>query len=80
MPPQWRADFAHIESRTLNEIEGRLNEERHNRPQGFVADAEKNLQAALADWRVLRLTELQITASLIQRIVSFVWTAGVKSV
>jgi very-short-patch-repair endonuclease len=76
-----RADFAHIESRTLIEIEGGLwIQGRHNRPQGFAADAEKYLEAALAGWRVLRLTELQITAQMIERIVGFIRTAGVKSV
>jgi len=78
---KWRADFAHIESRTLIEIEGGLwIQGRHNRPQGFAADAEKYLEAALAGWRVLRLTELQITAPMIERIVAFIRTAGVKSV
>lgn len=78
---KWRADFAHIKSRTLIEIEGGLwIQGRHNRPQGFAADAEKYLEAALADWRVLRLTELQLTAPMIDRIVAFVRTASVKSV
>ncbi len=78
---KWRADFAHIESRTLIEIEGGLwIQGRHNRPQGFAADAEKYLEAAMAGWRVLRLTELQITAPMIERIVVFIRTAGVKSV
>ena len=78
---KWRADFGHIESRTLIEIEGGLwIQGRHNRPQGFAADAEKYLEAALAGWRVLRLTELQLTAPIIERIVAFVRTAGVKSV
>jgi hypothetical protein len=38
------------------------------------------LEAALTGWRVLRLTELQITTPMIGRIVSFVRTAGVKLV
>jgi len=67
---KWRADFAHVESRTLIEVEGGIYiEGRHNRPQGFAADAEKYLEAALAGWRVLRLTELQITAPMIERII-----------
>lgn len=78
---RWRADFAHIESRTLIEIEGGIwIQGRHNRPQGFAKDAEKYLEAALDGWRVLRLTELQITAPMIERIVAFIRTAGVKSV
>jgi very-short-patch-repair endonuclease len=78
---KWRADFAHIESRTLIEIEGGIYiQGRHNRPQGFAADAEKYLEAALDGWRVLRLTELQITASIVERVIRFIGTAGVKSV
>ena len=69
---KWRADFAHVESRTLIEVEGGLYiQGRHNRPQGFAADAEKYLEAALAGWRVLRLTEFQITAPMIERIIRF---------
>ena len=76
---KWRADFAHIASRTLIEIEGGIYiQGRHNRPQGFAADAEKYLEAALAGWRVLRLTELQITAPTVERIVGFIRTGGVK--
>lgn len=78
---KWRADFAHIESRTLIEIEGGIwIQGRHNRPQGFAADVEKYLEAALNGWRVLRLTELQITTGMIERIITFIRTAGVKSV
>ena len=70
---KWRADIAHVESRTLLEIEGGLYiQGRHNHPQGFAADAEKYLEAALAGWRVLRLTEPQITAPMIERIIGFV--------
>jgi len=62
-----------VESRTLFEIEGGIYiQGRHNRPQGFAADAEKYLEAALAGWRVLRLTEPQITAPMIERIIRFV--------
>jgi very-short-patch-repair endonuclease len=69
---KWRADFAHLESRTLIEIEGGIYiQGRHNRPQGFAADAEKYLEAALDGWRVLRLTELQITAPMIERIIRY---------
>jgi very-short-patch-repair endonuclease len=78
---KWRADFAHVDSRTLIEIEGGIYiQGRHNRPQGFAADAEKYLEAALEGWRVLRLTEIQITAPTVERIIALVRTAGVKSV
>jgi very-short-patch-repair endonuclease len=69
---KWRADFAHLESRTLIEIEGGLyinGGGRHNRAAGFIADAEKYLEAFLAGWNVVRLTEKQITAPNIERLV-----------
>ena len=69
---KWRADFAHVESRTLNEGEGSLcikGGGRHNRAAGFIADAEKYLEAALDGWNVVRLTEAQITAPNIERII-----------
>lgn len=67
---KWRADFAHVESRTLIEIEGGIwIQGRHNRPQGFAADAEKYLEAFLADWNVVRLTDAQITAPNVERII-----------
>jgi very-short-patch-repair endonuclease len=67
---KWRADFAHLESRTLIEIEGGIYiQGRHNRAAGFIADAEKYLEAYLAGWRVVRLTQAQITAPIIERII-----------
>ena len=80
---KWRADFAHVESRTLIEVEGGIfikGGGRHNRAAGFIADAEKYLAAFLAGWNVVRLTEGQITAPMIERIIAFIHTAGVKSV
>ena len=53
---KWRADFAHLPSRTLIEIEGGIYiNGRHNRGAGFAADLEKYLEAALDGWRVVRL-------------------------
>ena len=69
---KWRADFAHVESRTLIEIEGGIYVEgggRHNRSAGFIADTEKYLEAFLAGWSVVRLTSAQITAPNIERLI-----------
>ena len=67
---KWRADFAHIPSRTLIEIEGGIwVRGRHTTPRGFAADAEKYLEAALAGWRVLRLVDQQIKAPTLARII-----------
>jgi hypothetical protein len=70
---RWRADFAHLPSRTLIEIEGGIwIQGRHNRAEGFLADIEKYFEAALAGWTVLRLSERQLKPETIERIVNFV--------
>ena len=68
---RWRADFAHMGSRTLIEIEGGIflrGGGRHNRGMGYAKDAEKYLEAVLAGWTVIRLTERQIEIDFIERI------------
>ncbi len=70
---KWRADFAHLESRTLIEIEGGIYVNgRHNRGAGFAADLEKYLEASLAGWRVVRLGPNELTTAHIERLVSLV--------
>ena len=70
---KWRADFAHLPSRTLIEIEGGIYVNgRHNRGAGFAADLEKYMEAALAGWRVIRLGPNQLTIDCIARLVSLV--------
>ena len=70
---KWRSDFAHLPSRTLIEIEGGIwVRGRHNSPKGFIADAEKYLEAALCGWRVLRLVDRQIHAPVLLRILEMV--------
>jgi very-short-patch-repair endonuclease len=67
---RWRADYAHIESRTLIELEGGVwVGGRHNRASGFVKDAEKYLEAALGGWRVVRLVGSQLNLDNIGRLV-----------
>jgi very-short-patch-repair endonuclease len=74
---KWRADFAHLESRTLIEIEGGIYiNGRHNRGAGFAADLEKYLEASLAGWRVVRLGPNEITAENVGRLVSLMTGAG----
>ena len=68
---KWRADFAHLSSRTLIEVEGGAwVAGRHNRGSGFVKDAEKYLEAVLAGWRVVRLTERQLEADSLERLIA----------
>ena len=70
---RWRADFVHLPSRTLIEIEGGIYVNgRHNRGAGFAADLEKYLEAALAGWRVVRLGPNELTADHIARLVALV--------
>ena len=82
---RWRADFAHMESRTLIEIEGGIflpGGGRHNRGGGYAKDAEKYLEAVLAGWTVIRLTERQLEVDFIERIVAWINTlpeAGCRS-
>ena len=77
---RWRADFAHIPSRTLVEIEGGIYVNgRHNRAAGFAADLEKYLEATLAGWRVVRLGPAELTAGSITRLVSLVSGSAPKS-
>jgi very-short-patch-repair endonuclease len=67
---RWRADFAHLESRCLIEVEGGIwVNGRHNRAAGFNADLEKYLEASLAGWRVFRLGPDQITMENVERLV-----------
>jgi very-short-patch-repair endonuclease len=70
---RWRADFAHLESNTLIEIEGGIwVNGRHNRAAGFNADLEKYLEAGLSGWRVFRLGPDQITMPIIERLAALV--------
>ena len=70
---RWKADFAHLASRTLIEIEGGVwNRGRHLTPTGFMAEAEKYLTAALDGWAVLRLTEPQIKPETLRHIIEYV--------
>ena len=73
----WRADFAHVASRTLIEIEGGIfipGGGRHSRGVGYAKDAEKYLEAVLAGWTVIRLTEKQLEFDFIERIVAWINT------
>ena len=70
---RWRADFAHIGSRSLIEVEGGIwVQGRHNRAAGFNADLEKYLEAQLAGWRVFRFGPDQITMENVVRLVGIV--------
>ena len=76
---RWRADFAHIASRTLLEIEGGIEKGgRHNRAKGFVLDAIKYNWATMMEpgWRVIRLTSAMLTPDYIESIIK--WMEGTE--
>ncbi|WP_051946209.1 hypothetical protein [Verrucomicrobium sp. BvORR106] len=69
---KWRADFTHVESRTIIEIEGGIHiQGRHNTATGFTDDCEKYMEAVLHGWRVIRLVDSQLTRETVERLVAF---------
>lgn len=72
---RFRADFAHIKSRCLIEIEGGVFVRgRHLRPSGYINDCEKYNLAALNGWTVFRLTPPQITVEDLEAIRNHIQT------
>lgn len=68
---KWRADFAHLASKTLIEIEGGIwSGGRHISPAGFVKDCDKYNAATLAGWKVIRLTNNHIKPEIIKEIIN----------
>ena len=50
---------------------------RHSRGAGYAKDAEKYLEAVLAGWTVIRLTERQLELDFIERIAAWINTPRV---
>ena len=70
---RWRADFAHLASRTLIEIEGGLYQQgRHNRAHGYQADCEKYNWATMTGWQVIRLTSMMLTPDYVESIIQWI--------
>jgi very-short-patch-repair endonuclease len=70
-PRAWRADFVHRPTMTLIEVEGGAwSGGRHTRGAGFIEDATKYLRAWELGWNVLRLSEKQISAPDVRRIIA----------
>ncbi len=60
-PRRWRLDLAWPAKKVAVEVEGATySRGRHTRGSGFQKDAEKHNAAALAGWRVLRVTARDI--------------------
>jgi hypothetical protein len=54
------------------EIEGGIFiQARHNRAVGFLGDIEKYFEAAMAGWRVLRITEREMTTANVKCMIDF---------
>jgi len=69
----WRADFAHVPSRTLIEIEGGIySGGRHVRGKGYEDDCKKYNAATMQGWRVIRLTAAMLQPDVIERVIQFV--------
>jgi hypothetical protein len=76
---RWRADFAHIPSRVLFEVDGGVfSYGRHTRGAGFVADCEKHLAAWLLGWSVVRLTSRQLTTDNVERAPRALTSVGIR--
>ena len=66
---RWRADFAHLPTRTLIEIEGGAYGGRHTRGKGFVEDLDKYATAWLHGFTVLRIGAHQVRGDVIRAVI-----------
>ena len=66
---RWRADFAHLESKLLIEIEGGAYGGRHTRGRGFVEDLDKYATAWLHGYTVLRIGAHQVRGDVIRAVI-----------
>lgn len=66
---RWRADFAHLPTRTLIEIEGGAYGGRHTRGKGFVEDLDKYATAWLHGYTVLRIGAHQVRGDVIRAVI-----------
>jgi very-short-patch-repair endonuclease len=58
---RWRADYCHLPTRTLIELEGGIfSGGRHTRAAGFAGDCDKYNAAAMLGYTVLRLATGQV--------------------
>jgi hypothetical protein len=73
---RWRADFAHLESKLLIEIEGGAYGGRHTRGRGFVEDLDKYATAWLHGYTVLRIGAHQVRGDVIRAVIGRLRGAG----
>jgi very-short-patch-repair endonuclease len=70
---QWRADYAHIETLTIIEIDGGVwSGGRHNRGQGYIDDCRKLNAAAALGWTVFRIATGMVSVDDVQPIINHI--------
>lgn len=70
---RWRADFAHLDTRVLVEIDGGVwAGGRHTRGGGFIEDCAKLNAAAVLGWTVFRLATGMMTVDNVQPIIDHI--------
>ena len=76
----WIADFVHLDSKTIIEIDGGMYiggvGGRHNRAHGYQRDRERDNWAVMTGWRVIRLTSMTLTPDYIESIIK--WMEGTE--
>lgn len=72
----WIADFVHLGSKTIIEIDGGMYiggvGGRHNRAHGYQRDRERDNWAVMTGWRVIRLTSVMLTPDYIESIIQWI--------
>lgn len=68
---QWAADYAHIATRTIIEVDGGVwSGGRHNRGLGYIEDCRKLNAAAAGGWTVFRIATGMVTVDDVQPIIN----------
>lgn len=72
----WIADFVHLDSKTIIEIDGGMYiggvGGRHNRAHGYQRDRERDNWAVMTGWRVIRLTSAMLTPDYVESIIEWI--------
>ena len=72
----WIADFVHIDSKTIIEIDGGMYiggvGGRHNRAHGYQRDRERDNWAVMTGWRVIRLTSMMLTPDYVESVIKWI--------
>lgn len=71
---RWLADYAHVESRVMIELEGGVyGRGRHVRPKGFIDDCAKYNAATMMDWAVLRIPTGGVQPDSLEAMMEFIY-------